>query len=134
LNKRGRKTLEPYQIGFAMNTEIEDEQLQPGSLLCLHLFRIYHEALTNVIKHAKATNVVANLQVKQNWLTLLIRDNGVGCNETIFSGKGRGVTNIQKRAAEIGGVVGITGDKGTCLFVEIPLAIQSGPAGGRGPG
>jgi signal transduction histidine kinase len=128
LKNRGVKTVEPHHISFEMTTELEEGHTQPVSLLCLHLFRIYHEALTNVIKHSKAKEVMVNIQVKKDRLVLVIQDDGVGCSETVFSGKGRGVANIRSRAEEIGGFATITGDQGTCLFVEIPLSVKSKPA------
>ena len=125
LKNRGIKTVEPHQISFKMTTELEEGHTQPVSLLCLHLFRIYHEALTNVIKHSKAHKVMVNIQVKKDRFVLVIQDDGVGCNETVFSGKGRGVANIRSRAEEIGGSARITGNKGTCISVEIPLSAKS---------
>lgn len=123
LRNRGTRTLDPHGIAFEMVAEIEErQQCQPVSLLCLHLFRVYREALTNIIKHSGARNVRTSLVVRQGLLTLSVHDDGKGCGESTFFGNGRGIANIKSRAAELGGKAVITGDNGTRVVVEIPLA------------
>jgi signal transduction histidine kinase len=55
------KLLEPHTIAFKMTTEAEEGVNEPESLLCLHLIRVYREALTNVAKHSKAMKVSVSL-------------------------------------------------------------------------
>ena len=50
----------------------------PDPALGIHLYRIAQEAITNAVKHGKAKNVDIILAQKANWLTLTIKDNGVG--------------------------------------------------------
>ena len=138
LRNRGTRTLEPHGIAFEMITEIERDSAQPGSLLCLHLFRVYREALTNVIKHSKAGKVTTSLLVRQGDIILAVHDDGQGCEESVFGRNGRGVSHMKARAAELGGRATITGDNGTCVQVEIPIASKnratSQPSGAQPPG
>ncbi len=129
LRNRGTKTVEHHAIAFDLKAEIDESVTRPGSLLCLHLFRIYREALTNVIKHSKAKNVTVGFQVNKERISLTIRDNGLGYDHAAHSGKGRGVSNMKVRAAEIGGTVMFTSDAGTCVSVNIPLPLLSRPDG-----
>jgi signal transduction histidine kinase len=91
----------------------------------LNLFRIYREALTNIVKHSQATGVVVSLQVGQGRLTLTVKDNGSGKDRPVTLVRGRGLANMKTRATEIGGTVTVSGDEGTCVFVAVPLARKS---------
>jgi signal transduction histidine kinase len=105
-----------------MTTQVERNDEPPRIVLYLNLFRIYREALTNVLKHSKAKKVVVDLRICKGRLILSVRDNGRGWSDAAEIGKGRGLTNMKVRASEIGGTVEITADKGTCVRVDIPLS------------
>jgi len=121
LRSRGTRTLDPHGIGFEMVTDIEEGTAQPASLLCLHLFRVYREALTNIIKHSRATTVRTSILVRQGYIVFVVRDNGEGCEDSAFCRNGRGISHIKARAAELGGKATITGDNGTRVQIEIPI-------------
>lgn len=121
LRNNGAKLLEPHEISFSMTADIEENIPNPGSHLCLHLFRIYREALMNAIKHANATAVSANLRVGKERVVLLVRDNGQGYMAKAHRSNGRGIGNMKARAAEMNGTVTIRGDAGTSISLEVPL-------------
>lgn len=79
----------------------------------LHLLRILQEAVTNIIKHAGATEMVVRAVEDQHTVVIEIRDNGVGFPEAPDHGQGssgqgssgqgsRGLTNMRYRAAQMG--------------------------------
>jgi signal transduction histidine kinase len=79
------------------------------------------EALTNVIRHAKATKVVLSLAIDENWLTVNVKDNGRGLQA---SGRnGDGLRNMQHRLESIGGTANISSDpgSGTTITFRVPL-------------
>jgi signal transduction histidine kinase len=121
IRSQGMKMVEPHAIAFEMTAEIADVVSKPGSLLCLSLFRIYRETLMNVIKHSRAKKVSVDLRVSRQLLLLAIRDDGVGLDVPSLSAKGRGIVFMKARAAEIGGKVTLTSDRGACVTVEVPL-------------
>lgn len=121
LRNQGNRTLEPHGIAFEWTTSIEPDSPHPVSLLCLHLFKVYREALTNIIKHSRAKNVKAGLRVEKGSVILTVQDDGQGCGEAALRGNGRGVPNIKARAADIGGSAMVTGESGTRIVVEIPI-------------
>ncbi len=87
-------------------------------------FRIYQEALTNVARHADASEVFASFKQNQNQLELEVRDNGKGIEEDQISNiKSLGLTGIYERALPWGGTVLIKGrpGKGTTITVRIPI-------------
>ncbi len=91
------------------------------------MFRIVQEALTNVIKHAQATEAIVTITVRENHLHITIRDNGVGYkqpdSEKRSEHRGWGLSTMIERAISVGGAGDIKSvqGKGTCVSVEVPL-------------
>jgi signal transduction histidine kinase len=125
MRSQGNKIAEPHGIDFEMNAEVDEGAGALSSLLCLHLFKIYHESLTNVIKHSHAKRVWVDISVRTDRILLAVRDDGQGCDCAQLSSNGRGITNMRSRAAEMGGTATITGDAGTCVSVDIPFLNKS---------
>ena len=89
------------------------------------VFRIFQEALTNVVRHAKASAVHVTLAERKGTFELRIRDNGRGVKESDMSDPGAiGLLGMRERAAIIGGTFTIAGRpaKGTFIMVRIPTA------------
>ncbi len=123
LRSQGTNMVEPHRIAFTLEASLEDIQEQPGSLLWVNLFKIYKESLTNIIKHAKADSISVSLNVAKEGLLLDIIDNGIGWNEG--RGNGRGLSNMKKRAEELGGKINLSsGGRGARVTLEIPLPIK----------
>jgi len=83
--------------------------------------RILREALTNTIKHARASRVRCALAVEGDALTLAYTDDGVGLPPG--APRGRGLANVRARAEALGGSVelGRGADGGTRLAALLPL-------------
>jgi PAS domain S-box-containing protein len=122
LRNQGTNMVEPHKIKFAIETALEDMQEQPGSLVWVNMFKIYKEALTNVIKHSKATSVNVTLRAGRDGVFLVIEDNGVGVNGGRIGG--RGLSNMKTRAGDIGGTVTILADRGTRVSFELPFPLK----------
>lgn len=89
----------------------------------LLIFRILQEILNNIIKHAFATQIKIKLDCRNNNLSLTVEDNGVGfiAGDVLEKQQGMGLQNIHKRAALMGGKVGITSTPGTGTFVQLAV-------------
>ncbi len=88
------------------------------------IFRIFQETLTNVVRHADATKVKANLKEEAGRIILRIRDNGKGIEKKQISDpKAFGLIGMRERAHFWGGELKITGTPGkeTTVVVSIPL-------------
>jgi signal transduction histidine kinase len=88
------------------------------------LFRIFQEALTNVARHAGASEVKVMMGLKRNMVELKVRDNGCGIIEAkVNSPHSLGLLGMQERAKSFGGEVFIRGEKnkGTTVTVKIPV-------------
>ncbi|HYA02465.1 MAG TPA: sensor histidine kinase, partial [Syntrophobacteria bacterium] len=89
------------------------------------VFRIFQEALTNVARHAGATEVAASLEEREGNVVLKVQDNGRGIKrEETSSPTSFGLIGIGERVHSLGGKVNIIGveNKGTTIAVTIPLA------------
>lgn len=87
-------------------------------------YRIFQEALTNVLKHARATEVTARLTLDNDNVTLEIIDNGKGItNKKLSKSQSFGLVGMRERAYPWGGSLEITGgkNKGTKIRVSMPL-------------
>jgi PAS domain S-box-containing protein len=130
LRSEGSKLLEPHRIALTVTSYLKDGSPDPSSKICLQLFKIYREAIMNVIKHAKATRVKVDLQIDGDRLVLNVQDNGRGIPENaLIRRSGRGIGNMIRRAEALQGKTTITGDAGTRITIEIPLAVNA--ASGR---
>lgn len=119
LRTQGKSMLEPHGMSFQFQHSLNGNDTAPGSLMCLNLFRIFKEALTNIIKHSKARTVTANLDVSMDKVVLSIADDGIGLSKA--AGSGRGLANMRTRSKELGGDVTMTSDKGSTIRVEVPV-------------
>jgi len=87
----------------------------------INVFRIVQEALTNIVKYAKATKVKASLRVVKDRLQIKIEDNGCGFILKDKS-KGLGLITMQERTSLLGGRIEIQSQlkKGTSIIADIP--------------
>jgi len=127
-----------YLNDFQERTKIKcDLKIQPKDFALdaersTAVFRILQEALTNVIRHAKATEVLVSLIKEPDQLLFVVRDNGRGITvEQASSRKSLGLIGMRERARLWQGSVRIEGvmGKGTTVAVEIPLG--ESPGGGK---
>jgi two-component system sensor histidine kinase NreB len=125
-----KKYLENYskQYGISMHidfTNLSRERFLPE--IEITLYRILQEALTNIVKHAKATEVWVSLHKRQDKLILMIHDNGVGFDTEIVKNTHShtclGIYGMAERVALVEGSFTIKSaiSQGTKIFVEISL-------------
>jgi signal transduction histidine kinase len=87
-------------------------------------FRILQESLTNVARHARATQVTIRLEQTDARLTLEVSDNGVGASPGYSDGtKSLGVIGMRERALACGGEfsIGRRAEGGTTVLLSVPL-------------
>jgi signal transduction histidine kinase len=89
------------------------------------LLRIVREAVTNVVKHAKASELNVDLRANAHSAELTIQDNGCGFapgfsqNDDSF-----GLTSMRERAADLGGTLEIDSqpNRGTRIVLSVPVS------------
>jgi len=87
-------------------------------------YRTAQEALTNVSKHAQATQVTIDLTLAAGVLSLEVADDGVGLTrEDLAKARSFGIRGLHERASTVGGAIELTSDgRGTTLLLTVPLA------------
>lgn len=87
------------------------------------LYFLVREALWNIIKHAKATQVNITLTQENNEVVVVVKDNGAGFEPSTLGGETMGLRNMKERARLFGGSFGIQSrpGQGTRLTARIPL-------------
>jgi signal transduction histidine kinase len=95
-----------------------------------HLFLVVKEALNNVVKHARATEVWLRLSLKDKTLSLTIQDNGRGIASPQPStlnpqppGMGNGLVNMRERLARLGGQFTLHSNPGQGTRIELTLPL-----------
>ncbi len=87
-------------------------------------FRISQEALTNILRHAQATEVHIQIKEEDGEFILTISDNGRGItNEEKLGQRTLGLVGMRERAHLVGGKIDIAGSdgKGTVLTLRFPI-------------
>ncbi|WP_405609836.1 sensor histidine kinase [Polaribacter sp. Asnod1-A03] len=88
----------------------------------LHLFRIVQELINNSIKHGKAHNSLLKIRHKDNRLTLIYTDNGIGFNaNNLENKKGLGMKNIESRVSLLNGNFNITSSVNKGFKIKITI-------------
>lgn len=112
---------------YSKTIQIDDKSLvNVNTDKRITILRIIQEAITNIIKHAKAKNVAILIYEEENDLILTISDDGVGLSENKTSnnnGKSMmGLVSIRRRVQSLDGETNIHSDsKGTEVTISIPL-------------
>jgi signal transduction histidine kinase len=89
------------------------------------VFRIFQEALTNVLRHARATRVDIKMNKENGYFVLTVSDNGMGMKDGEVAGTDSlGFLGMRERAHLIGGDVDITSGagQGTVVSLRVPIA------------
>lgn len=112
--------------GIALLWEITDIPPLPwlDQRHSLHILRILQEAFTNIIKHARATQIRLRLttDLDAGLIQVSLQDNGVGFDLSSSTNSGRGLDNLRRRATLIGAGFDIDSDpEGTALLLSLPL-------------
>ena len=83
------------------------------------------EAVTNVVKHSKATRCIVSVLESQGELILTVEDNGIGLADQNHDGNG--IRGMKERIALIDGFVELDAiNAGTLLIVKVPVVIRTG--------
>jgi signal transduction histidine kinase len=113
------------RAGVECRTSLPPDEFDLSKETSTNLFRIVQESLTNIIRHANATEVEIKLSEKEAILVLEILDNGKGISDAaITNPKSFGLIGIRERVHSLDGEVDIVGtpDEGTRIIVKMPIS------------
>lgn len=112
------------RTGIRCRLESVSEKLNFNKDLSTQVFRICQEALTNVARHAQATEVVARFEQTNENLFFQVSDNGIGFNSADIGSKHTlGLLGMKERVSGLGGSLHIESGigKGTTILLQLPL-------------
>jgi two-component system, NarL family, sensor kinase len=124
LEKALQDLRETLHISGRMQVELKafglDQRLERGVEIAI--YRIVQELVSNVLKHAKATELIIGVTRTPGRLSVVVSDNGSGFDATKTS-DGMGLSNVRSRAASLSGSVQVDSvpGKGTTVSVECPV-------------
>lgn len=88
-----------------------------------NLLSSHREAISNILKHARAKCVAVQVGAAGDMLSIAVQDDGRAGWDAAPADRGRGIANMRQRLAEIGGRFALaSGDAGTRVDIVIPLA------------
>jgi signal transduction histidine kinase len=105
-----------------LQVTVQAETLPPLSAAVeVAAYRIVHEALTNVVRHAQAKHCTVSISVVEDRLQLAISDDGIGMSNKVDAGVG--LRSMRERAEELGGSVEFKfqTNVGVALSAHLPL-------------
>jgi len=112
-----------------VRAEIGDLQLERG--LATTVFRIFQEALTNIARHAGASNVAMNLYRIDSQLLITIRDDGRGIAAAdMEKAQSLGLIGMRERVWAMHGEISISGDDPPGTRIDIVLPLPEAPRQG----
>ncbi len=113
------------RTGIACELVAEPKDVTLGDHGATAFFRILQESLSNIVRHAHATNVRVELASNGRLLTMTVIDNGIGLGARERGKAGSfGLVGIEERINILGGSFSIssTDGEGTTVCVSVPLS------------
>jgi PAS domain S-box-containing protein len=112
-------------------TKLEYDLVLPERVLPLReqvslaFFRIFQEALTNVVRHAQASHVAVSLRNLGDRIKLTVQDDGIGISkDDLTATNSLGLMGMRERAIACGGKVAISGEENQGTIVEVVLPVE----------
>lgn len=132
--------IEQYKedYGIFIEVSIAGMEYELSSPLVVAIFRVVQEALTNVRKYARASDVVIEMEFLSDQLTITVRDNGVGFDVKGVlaqnNGKSFGIVGMRERIQLLKGKFEIKSEmkKGTEIKFSVPTTGSKGSKDKRG--
>jgi len=111
--------------GITISFESAIPHLPIANSVATSLFRIYQEALTNIGRHANAKHVYSKLQLENDNIILIIKDDGIGFDmQTLAVKKTLGLLGMKERTLMMGGRFEINSKAGEGTTIVITTLLQ----------
>jgi len=116
------------RTGIGVKLKLPSAELNLDPAVATAVYRIFQEILTNLARHAQATEAKVSADARNNILRLVVEDNGKGClSGELRSPKSLGLLGMKERAALLNGNLKIesTPGRGTTALLEVPLELKT---------
>lgn len=127
------KDLQP-RLPFEVRVEITGDQQQVDPAVNTALFRVAQEALTNILKYARANTAWIRLQYTDREVNLQIEDDGAGFDPLKVPDRSSwGLLGMQERAELLGGRFDLVSSPGSGTRVQVTIPYQTAAAQASAP-
>lgn len=90
-----------FASGVSIICEFEGDFKKISAEQSVAIYKIYQEALTNAVRHGKASNIVIKINIEDR-INIYIKDDGIGCGDIKA---GLGLTGMKDRVESLGGKI-----------------------------
>jgi signal transduction histidine kinase len=121
------KLLEDLKAGGSAEFEVSVDGAAAARLTpdqSLQTLQIAREAVSNAIRHGRATRITLRLEQQGESVSLLVQDNGVGFDPELRRDGGHGLPNMEARARQLGATLHVTSApaEGSRILASLPAA------------
>ena len=125
--KKYLETTEDYNKGIKLYFQSNGKEVRLPSNYETAIFRLVQEAITNAVRHGKASKIEVKVEWLKNQVTLIVKDNGSGFDQSIVKNQSFGLLGMKERIELVNGEFSINSSpgNGTVLMFQIPLETES---------
>ncbi len=112
------------RLEVSIHFSLSNPAITISSMQAINLFRVIQEAIQNILKHARATQINIRCEQTGEKISIAINDNGIGMAEDrTKTSDSYGIQNMRSRINEINGELRITSiaGSGTTINIELPI-------------
>src|SRR5690606_8987465 len=120
------ETTEDYNKDTKLKFDSSGNEVRLPSNYETAIFRLVQEAIANAIRHGKATEIDVIVEWQQKHVTLVVKDNGSGFDESLVNNQSFGLIGMRERIDLIKGefIINSSLGNGTVLKFKIPLEVE----------
>lgn len=120
-------TTEDYNKGTRMNFQSTGKEVRLPSNYETAIFRLVQEAITNAIRHGKASEIDVDVEWLEQQVSIIVKDNGSGFDKSIVKSQSFGLMGMKERIELINGdfIINSSPGNGAVLMFIIPLTLDS---------
>lgn len=111
-----------YASDFKIELSLHELNNRLSNSLEIGIFRIVQELITNIMKHAKASQAIITVTNHGDFINIIVEDDGIGFNPNLDE-EGMGLASIKKKVVYFKGEIDIDSQKGigTTVLIDLPL-------------
>lgn len=121
--KKYLETIEDYNQGTRLLFHTSGKEVRLPGNYETSIFRLVQEAVSNAIRHGKASSIEVKVEWLKDHVTLVVKDNGSGFDQSIVKNQSFGLIGMKERIDLVDGDFYINSSlgNGTVLMFQIPL-------------
>lgn len=125
--KKYLETIEDYNKGIKLSFASNGNEVRLPSNYETAIFRLVQEAITNAVRHGKASEIEVKVEWLKKHVNMIVKDNGMGFDQSIVKNQSFGLLGMKERIELVNGEFFINSSpgNGTVIMFQIPLETES---------